>query len=164
MVQWLPAVGWVVVDDIEGVGKHDIRLHWLAADFPFDASVSPFQVVFSYGQSRVRWNIFSSSAGKGAIIRAGVQVGEPPALMEDVRMLGWESPTYGNLRPAVSLLYQVQSPLPLRLVTIILTDEQCTAERRDGQLVVVRRSPLEEPEVYRVSLSATAVSLSEETA
>jgi hypothetical protein len=164
MVQWLPAVGWVVVDDIEGVGKHDIRLHWLAADFPFDASVSPFQVVFSYGQSRVRWNIFSSSAGKGAIIRAGVQVGEPPALMEDVRMLGWESPTYGNLRPAVSLLYQVQSPLPLRLVTIILTDEQCTAERRDGQLVVVRRSPLEEPEVYRVSLSATAVSLPEETA
>jgi hypothetical protein len=164
MVQWLPAVGWVVVDDIEGVGKHDIRLHWLAADFPFDASVSPFQVIFSYGQSRVRWNIFSSSAGKGAIIRAGVQVGEPPALMEDVRMLGWESPTYGNLRPAVSLLYQVQSPLPLRLVTIILTDEQCTAERRDGQLVVVRRSPLEEPEVYRVSLSATAVSLPEETA
>jgi len=157
MVQWLPAVGWIIVDDIDGTGEHKVGLHWLAADFPFEASVSPFQVVFSYGQSRVRWNIFSSSAGSGAIIRAGVQVSTGPSLMEEAHLLGWESPTYGDLRPAVSLLYQVQSLLPLRLVTIILTDEQCATETRHGQLVVVRGGLRDESEVYRVSLSAKAM-------
>jgi hypothetical protein len=154
MVQWLPAVGWIIVDDIDGAGEHKVGLHWLAADFPFDASVSPFQVVFSCGQSRVRWNIFSSSAGSAAIIRAGVQISEGSSLMEEAQLLGWESPTYGDLRPAVSLLYQTQSFLPLRLVTIILTNEQCTTETRDGQLVVMRRGMRDESEVYRVSLSA----------
>ena len=186
MVQWLPAVGWIIVDDIvddivahndkDGAGEHHVRLHWLAADFPFDASLSPFQVVFSCGQSRVRWNIFSSSAGRGAIIRAGVQVSgvqvsrlqvsrvqvnEGSSLTEDPQLLGWESPTYGDLRPAVSLLYEAQSLLPLRLVTIILTDEQCTIETRDGQLAVVRGGPRDESEVYQVSLSAKATHTAE---
>jgi Heparinase II/III-like protein/Heparinase II/III N-terminus len=163
MVQWLPAVGWIVVDDIEGVGEHDIRLHWVAADFPFEASVSPLEVVFSCGPSRVRWNIFSSSAGNGAIVRAGVQV-EGNSAGAEAQLLGWESPTYGDLRPAISLLYHAQSLLPLRLVTTILTDEQCAAKTRDGQLVVVRDGPQDESGVYRVSLSATVVSLQEETA
>src|SRR5580700_4746077 len=182
MVQWLPAVGWIIVDDIvahndkDGAGEHVVRLHWLAADFPFDASLSPFQVVFSCGQSRVRWNIFSSSAGRGAIVRAGVQVSgvqvsrlqvsrvqvnEGASLTEDPQLLGWESPTYGDLRPAVSLLYQAQARLPLRLVTIILTDEQCTLETRDGQLAVVRGGLRDESEVYRVSLSAKATHTAE---
>jgi hypothetical protein len=173
-VQWLAGVGWIIVDDIEGAGEHNVRLHWLAADFPFDASLSPFGVVFSCGQSRVRWNIFSSSAGGGAIIRAGIQVSEGSSLTEEAQLLGWESPTYGDLRPAVSLLYQTQSHLPLRLVTIILTDEQCKAETKDGQLVVVRGGVQGKSEVYRVSLSAkdmhmaethsSAVSVQEETA
>jgi asparagine synthase (glutamine-hydrolysing) len=153
MVQWLPAVGWIIVDDIDGAGEHKVDLHWLAADFPFEASVSPFQVVFSYGPSRVRWNIFSSSAGSGAIIRAGVQVSEGLSLKEGAQLLGWESPTYGDLRPALSLLYRAQSHLPLRLVTIILTNEQCTPETRDSQLVVVRGDG---SEVYQVSLLAKA--------
>ena len=156
-VQWLAGVGWVIVDDIDGAGEHNVRLHWLTADFPFEASLSPFGVVFSCAQSRVRWNVFSSSAGSGAIIRAGVQVSEGSSLTEDVGALGWESPTYGDLRPAVSLLYQAQTLLPLRLVTIILTDEQCMVETRESQLVVVRGGLQDESEVYRVSLSAQAM-------
>jgi hypothetical protein len=55
----------------------------------------------------------------------------------DVRLLGWESPTYGDLRPAVSLIYETRSQLPVRIVTAILTDERYKLELRDQQLVVV---------------------------
>lgn len=147
-VQWLAGAGWVIVDDIEGSGLHDARLHWLMADLPYEISDSPFQVVFTSGQSRVRCSILSSSPGAGAIIRAGVRVeGNSPG--PDTQVLGWESPTYGDLRPAVSLLYETRSQLPVRIVTAILTDDRCKFELRDEQLIVL----LDDAEVHRVNLS-----------
>src|SRR6202790_529437 len=59
-VQWLPGAGWVIVDDILGAGVHDARLHWLAADFPYEASDSPFHVSFISGELQVSWNVFAS--------------------------------------------------------------------------------------------------------
>jgi hypothetical protein len=148
-VQWLTGAGWVIVDDIEGAGVHDVRLHWLMADLPYEFSDSPFQIVFSSGQSRVRCCILTSSPGNGTIIRAGARVeGNSPGA--DLQLLGWESPTYGDLRPAVSLVYETQSQLPVRFVTAILTGERCKLESRDEQLIVL----LGESEVHRVSLSA----------
>src|ERR1700675_4009854 len=46
-VQWLPGAGWVIVDDILGAGVHNVALHWLAADLPYEVSDSPFQVTFT---------------------------------------------------------------------------------------------------------------------
>jgi hypothetical protein len=155
MVQWLADVGWVIVDDLEGDGEHDVRLHWLATDLPYEISSTLFQIVFSLGQSRIRWSILSSAAGNGAIIRAGSQVAGNPA-GADAQLLGWESPTYGDLRPAVSLVYQTRSQLPVRLVTVILTDDRCKTESKDGQLVILRSDSHDESEVYRVSLSPNA--------
>ncbi len=148
-VQWLPGSGWVIVDDIVGPGEQDVRLHWLVADFSYEVSDSPFEVVFSAGQSRIRWSIFSSVAGSAAVVRAGKSAA-PEVAGADTPLLGWESPTYGDLRPAVSLVYQTRSQLPVRFVTAVLMDEQCTLEPRDGSLVIVR----DEAEVYRVNLSA----------
>ena len=71
MVQWLAGAGWVIVDDIEGSAEHDVRLHWLVPDLPYDFSGEPFQVIFKAEESRIRWSIFSSTAGSGAIVRAG---------------------------------------------------------------------------------------------
>jgi hypothetical protein len=148
-VQWLTGTGWVIVDDIEGAGVHAVRLHWLMADLPYEFSDSPFQIVFSSGQSRVRCCILTSSPGNGTIIRAGARVeGNSPGA--DLQLLGWESPTYGDLRPAVSLVYETHSKLPVRFVTAILTGERCKLESRDEQLIVL----LGESEVHRVSLSA----------
>jgi hypothetical protein len=65
-------------------------------------------------------------------------------------LLGWESPTYGDLRPAVSLIYEIRSQLPVRIVTAILTGERSKHELREEQLVVW----LGESEVHRVNLSA----------
>jgi hypothetical protein len=157
MVQWLNHAGWVVVDDIEGTGRHDVRLHWLVADLPYEVSDSPFQVVFTSGQSRLRWNIFASVPGSAAVIRAGSQawMGTGKHSASDVagaQVLGWESPTYGDLQPAVSLIYQTRSLLPVRFVTVILTDERCALEAEDGQLVVLQDAS----EACRVNLSVEA--------
>ena len=146
-VQWLAGAGWIIVDDIDGPGVHDVRLHWLMADLPYEVSDSPFQAAFTSGQSRVRCCILSSPEGNGEIIRAGT---ERNSVCPDMRLLGWESPTYGDLRPAVSLIYEIRSQLPVRIVTVILTDERSKYELRDEQLMV----SLGESEVHRVSLSA----------
>lgn len=164
-VQWLAGAGWVIVDAIEGVGEHDVRLHWLAADLAYEVSNSPFQVVFMAKQSRVRWNIFASVSGRAAIIRAGKRVwSEKGSAAEvestDTELLGWESPTYGDLRPAISLAYQTRSQLPIRLVTIILTDERCWLESREEQVVILRNESGtgygKGSEVYRLNLSTKA--------
>jgi hypothetical protein len=148
MVQWLPDAGWVIADDMEGTGAHELRLHWLTADLPYEVSESPFQVAFKSGQSRICWNIVSSSPGKGAIVRAGRSAGgNSPDV--NTELLGWESPTYGDLRPAVSIVYDTRSRLPVRFVTVVLTGERCRVQLIDDELVVLRY----EAEIYRVSVS-----------
>jgi|HubBroStandDraft_6_1064221.scaffolds.fasta_scaffold00224_22 hypothetical protein len=159
-VQWLAGAGWVIVDDLQGAGEHDVRLHWLVPDLPFEVSDSPFQVEFTSGESRVRWNISSSSTGNGAIIRAGARV--EGASVRDEQLLGWQSPTYGDLQPAVSLVYQTRSQLPVRFVTAVLTDERYRLESAGEQLVIVRDGSgvesRDECEVYRVKLSPQGTS------
>jgi len=143
-VQWLARAGWVIVDDIEGTGVHDARLHWLMADLPYEFSDSRFEVVFALGQSHARCSISASSPGNAAIIRAGTQVNGNVA-DADAELFGWQSPTYGDIQPAVSLVYETQSQLPVRFVTAILTDDRCPLESTDEQLVIMRG----ESEIYR---------------
>jgi len=159
MVRWLSGSGWVIVDDIEGSGEHDVRLHWLAADLPFEIAASSFfQVVFKSGESRIRWNIFSSVPGSPAVIRAGkgkkittvTNTKSDEIADAETQMLGWESPTYGDLQPAVSLLYQTRSQLPIRFVTVVLTDERCKIEARGNEIVISDN----ESENYRVNLAS----------
>jgi hypothetical protein len=153
MVRWLGNVGWVIVDDILGAGEHDVRLHWLLADLPFEVSYCPFQIVLTSQDARFRWSIFASSPGSAAVVRAGKsspsQIG-PDIVGADLPLFGWESPTYAELWTAVSLLHHARTRLPLRFVTVVLADEQCRIESENGQLVIWRR----ESELYRVTLSA----------
>ena len=153
MVRWLGDAGWVIVDDVLGAGEHDARLHWLLPDLPFDDSYNPFQVVLTSKNARFRWSIFASSPGTPAIVRQG-KSSSPEIASEiagaDLPLLGWESPTYGELRPAVSLLYHARTQLPLRFVTVVLADDQCQIENEDGWLIISCR----EAELYRVTLSA----------
>lgn len=155
-VQWLGGSGWVIVDDIVGAGEHDVRLHWLTADLPFEVFDLPFQVMFKSGQSRVRWNILASVPGNAALIRAGKYAWAGTSKRSEsavVELLGWQSPTYGDLRPAVSLVYQTRSQLPVRLTTVVLTDERCKLASQDGEIVVLRDDFRDESEIYRVNLS-----------
>jgi hypothetical protein len=153
MVRWLAGAGWVIVDDILGAGEHDVRLHWLLADLPFEVSYGPFQVVLTSRDARFRWSILASSSGCAATVRAG-KSSSPDVTFDiagaDLPLLGWESPTYGEVRPAVSLLYHARTQLPLRFVTIVLADDECRLENKGDQLIICRG----ESELYRVTFAA----------
>jgi hypothetical protein len=149
------------VNSEQVTGAHDVRLHWLAADLPFKMTGSPFEVVFEAGLSRVRWSIFSSVPGSAAVVRAGNQVTNnvlPEIAGADTRLLGWEAPTYGDLQPAVSLVLQTRSRLPVRFVTVVLTDERCRVESQGNEVVISRDTLREESppsgSEYRVNLLA----------
>ncbi len=153
MVRWLGDAGWAIVDDILGAGEHDVRLHWLLADLPFEVSYKPFQLVLTSDSARFRWSIFTSSPGNAAIVRAGKSSSRDIAsdiAGADLPLLGWESPTYGELRPAVSLLYHARTRLPLRFVTVVLADEKCRIDNENSQIIISRG----ESELYRGTLSA----------
>jgi hypothetical protein len=157
MVQWLWGAGWAIIDDIEGIGTHDARLHWLTADLPYEVSDSSFQIFFKTKQAKIFWNIVCSSPGNPVIIRAGRQVW-PTDLSrsktpDEVDPLGWESPTYGDLQPAISLLYRSESQLPIRFVTVILTDDRCRIKSKDGWLAILKTESTNESEIYRIDLS-----------
>jgi hypothetical protein len=159
-VQWLAGSGWMIVDDIvnndAGTGEHDARLHWLVADLPFEMNDSPFQVIFASDHSRIRWNLFSNVPGSSAIVRAGKQLAKEPRpefAPADTQLLGWQAPTYGDLQPAISLLLQTRSQLPVRFVTVVLTDESCTLESQGGDIAVHGNECK-----YRVSLSTIPAS------
>ena len=122
------AGGWLIVDDLIGTGEHDLRLHWLTPDSPYQVHESSFEVGFTHGESHIRWSFFASVPAHGAIVRAGTVIEKTSDFKladADAKLLGWESPTYGDLRPAVSLLYETRSHLPVRFVTLILTNEPC---------------------------------------
>jgi len=161
-VQWLRDAGWIIVDDIEGNGEHTARLHWLLADLPYDVSISPFKVVLRSGELRLRWNLFASVPGSMAVVRGGLithSAGASEFSGSDTSLLGWESLTYGDLRPAVSLLYQTRSQLPVRFVTVVLTDENVKLDASTGQIAIFSNDSNEQSpadsEVYRVSLSGS---------
>jgi heparinase II/III-like protein len=137
VVQWLADAGWIIIDDLLGTGEHHLRLHWLVADFPSEASNSPFRVLFRSDSQEFSWNIFSNATGKSAIIRAG-KSSTPEITGEDLPLLGWESPTYAELRPAVSLLYHTNGQLPVRFVTVILADHTCRIATKAGDVSICR--------------------------
>jgi len=149
MVQCVTEDAWVVVDDLLGAGKHELRLHWLLPDLSFAAmAASPFCAVFSAEEKRFRWTVFSSSPGSAAIIRGGTKVAGN-IVGGNEELLGWESPTYGERCPAISLLHRVEAPLPVRIVTVILAGEELQLRQSDHQLVLSRDSS----QVYEVSLA-----------
>jgi hypothetical protein len=148
-VHYVTEDAWVIVDDLSGAGQHESRLHWLLPDLPFEVSaVSPFCVTLSSEATRFRYNVLCSTSGNGAIVRGGKIVwgnlGNPDRYPhqdeqdqhEDEKLLGWESPTYGDLRPTVSLVYTVQALLPVRIVTVIFADDALQLERREDELIL----------------------------
>ena len=146
MVQCVTEDAWVIVDDLLGTGEHELRLHWLLPDLPFEVSAtSPFCAVLSAEKVRFRWSVFSGSPGSVAVIRGG----ESLTGDGNHELLGWESPTYGERCPAISLLYRVEAPLPVRIVSAILAGEALQLRQSDSNLVLSRDAS----QVYQVSLA-----------
>ena len=73
----------------------------------------------------------------------------------DAALLGWESPTYGQLCPAISLVYRTRARLPVRLVTSVLLGEELSSDVHGDNLVLRRGSECVR-EVSLLPQSATA--------
>jgi hypothetical protein len=176
-VQWLHGGGWLIVDDLEADdpppddpeaddlawnGEHAFCLHWLCPDLPFEFADSPFRMMMNSDQSRFSWNIFSSHPGDARIIRSGkLASGFAGAAFEHpaADLLGWEASTYGDLRPAISIVHQCRSRLPLRFVTALLTGEQTWVEERNREIIVFCRAQGENDSSKPEELESARVTL-----
>ena len=148
IVQCVTEDAWIIVDDLLGTGAHDLRMHWLLPDFPVEVFTdSPFRADLVIAKTRFRWNVFSASPGITGIMRAGEKLAGAPVSSDETR-LGWESPTYGELCPAISLLHCVRTSLPTRIVTVILANDDLQLSQKDGELVLFHGTS----QVYQVSL------------
>jgi hypothetical protein len=79
-----------------------------------------------------------------------------------MHLLGWEAATYSDLRPAISILYQTRSLLPVRFVTVLRAEERCSLELQGGDVLVLRDDSatvnsngqeFNQGEIYRVNLA-----------
>jgi hypothetical protein len=147
-LQFVSEDAWVVIDDIVGPGEHEIRLHWLVPDLPLESiSYSPFHAVFAAKVGPIAWNILARTEGKASLIRAGKSL-RPEVSLAHTEVLGWESPTYGELRPAVSIVYRTRAKLPVRFITVVLVGPALRLES-DADHVTISRGTAE---LHHVSL------------
>jgi hypothetical protein len=158
-VQWVPEDAWVIVDDLlalneEDTRKHELTLHWLLPNLPMAMTSSASFAFETSEKVLIRWSIFASSPGRAVVVRAGKNVLQD-ALQEElfpkdeqIKILGWESPTYGELRPAISLLYSVRGPLPVRMVTVVTAGEKIQLRQTEDSVVLSNSAA----ELYRVGL------------
>ena len=100
---------WVVVDDLQGDGEHQIDLQFQFA--PLEVRVDPTLWARARGRtgSELLVRPFATVA-----LKASLHTGEldPPR--------GWVSPVYGRREPAPLLVYSTVTTLPLRVLTLLL--------------------------------------------
>lgn len=147
-VQYLAEAGWVIIDDLLGEGEHEACLHWLLADLSMQlASEAGFQLELRGCDTSFRWHVFSDPMGEGAIIREGKvsPSGEAP---KNTAVLGFYSPTYGQLSPAISLLYRMKTRLPVRIVTVVLAGDEMKVAKKENSLSLQRGGAA----LYEISL------------
>jgi hypothetical protein len=109
---------WIVVDDLTGRGEHDLQLHWLMTDAPFDL-VSPGVLEVKFNPGKARIHLASSTESKVDLVRAGERVGGE-ATDEPDPARGWTARYYARKEPALSLVAKSRSRLPFRFVTVVM--------------------------------------------
>ena len=117
---------WVVVDRIEGRGRHHLRLHWLGGDFPWTppALANGIELRTPAGAFAVHAYDADLRPLAGDVV-AGAD--DPPR--------GWLSRYYGQKTPVPSFAASINAPLPYTLVTI-LAGCAYEIESAEGRVVV----------------------------
>ena len=106
---------WLVVDQLEGAGAQPLRLNWTLPDLAYE--LTGLQLRLGDHQEGFRLRIGPATAEIG-LYRAGeLRQGAAIASVQEASTLGWVSPSYGTLEPAISLLVRLAGSLPLRLET-----------------------------------------------
>jgi asparagine synthase (glutamine-hydrolysing) len=114
---------WVVLDWLGGEGDHDVRLHWLAGDFPHQYLAPQGKLILRTPRGPFCLAVMDQSA---VPVAGEVVVGrnDPPR--------GWMSRYYGERVPVPSLQVRSRVTLPSLLVTV-LTSGEAVASAASGQ-------------------------------
>ena len=106
---------WLVVDQLEGEGAPPLRLNWTLPDLAYELTGS--QLRLGDHADGFRLHVAPGAAQVG-VYRAGeLRQGAAIASAQEAPTLGWVSPNYGTLEPAITLLVRLAGNLPLRLET-----------------------------------------------
>ncbi len=104
------AAHWVVVDRLRSLQPHDIRLHWLLVDAPFEADRERLRVELATtaGDYAVQMCAVSGEAASPECLETPRQGGASLLDFSVVRAdpespRGWHAPHYRDRRPAVSV-------------------------------------------------------------
>jgi hypothetical protein len=140
---------WIVVDDLVGNGEHDLRLHWLLPDVPFQL-VATGIVDLKFNAGNVRMHLLSGATCSWDVVRAGQQIaGDHQGAVDPTR--GWTARYYARKDPALSIMVESRSSLPVRFVTVVMLGEIGTVEMKPPYKSLLLDSKL-------VNLSAVGVS------
>jgi asparagine synthase (glutamine-hydrolysing) len=100
---------WLVIDDILGRGKEQVRLFWQFLDVPFTSDCQGLRLSTPEGPVSIA---IHSPEGRGVLRVARGEEGDEP--------MGWESLHYGERRPAPTACFDLGQPeLPQRIITLI---------------------------------------------
>ena len=124
---------WVIEDDLLPYGprlanreaRFTVRLHWLAPDWPWEVEGQTIRLFSPHGWINltlsVTQNEFSSSMHPQiTIVRSGeVLYGPGTALAVE----GWSSPRYGDKIPALAIRLNIETSLPVSLMSEWLLPE-----------------------------------------
>jgi hypothetical protein len=104
-------VCWVVVDDVLGTDKHNIRLHWQLCNAGYDLEDNSLALQTEAGPVNI--TVLGLAEGlKCEVLKADKN--EPA---------GWQSLYYGRYEPSPVLICSQQANLPARFITLIVLDD-----------------------------------------
>jgi len=100
---------WVIVDDFDGVGVHEIQLRY------------QFASGFRWQQAD-EWMVGHLPDGPGLSVRAFAQIDLTAKVYSGSLdpIAGWVSEAYGRLTPSPLLAYRAIGELPLRIVSVLV--------------------------------------------
>ncbi|MBW8040406.1 MAG: heparinase [Planctomycetes bacterium] len=99
---------WVIVDDVLGTDKHNIRLHWQLCNAGYDLEDNSLALQTKAGPVNI--TVLGLAEGlKCEVLKA-----------DKNRPAGWQSLYYGRYEPSPVLICSQMANLPTRLVTLII--------------------------------------------
>lgn len=122
----IPSEGWLVRDALLPVKNkhiqtpHEIILHWLVPDLPWQLDLNCLTFETDAGQVTLEISASLQQKDEQAplpilqLVRAGEVVLGPPA---NLPTLGWYAPTYASKKPALSIRAHLNTTLPIQLVS-----------------------------------------------
>lgn len=115
-VRSLPGIGWLVLDELAGTGRHEVEVRWQFAPIHVRSSGAAIIATLASGRALTLVPV-SAHQWYLRVPRGGAS---PPE--------GWYSPAYGVRVPAPQAIYSESLAVPARFATLLLASQTPPAE------------------------------------